>query len=886
MPRKASLVKMAKSKAHSKKQQKRGVDFKKIKRKIGRKLPPPKNATNTEVKSKAITLPEQSVASEKGGLAVNKKGLTLKELLQQTSHHNPKVRRDALMGIKDLFLKYPAELTLHKYAVVEKLRERIGDNDKSVRETVYQLFKTVIFPSCKEDNQGLFISLTMAYIFNAMTHLSIDIRLMAFKFLDLVVQNYPPSFFLYAEKILQNYENILRKNQYQFYVQDKGKLKSVLAGLVYCLSLVPCNKKEVDSCEKNEAGQGMLHAFEPDVPTESAGFPVIFKKLKDLMPALADCFQDFVSLARAMPVLDAQSFDCMLGILQCIDIAAKFFIYGTNKGKSEYQPHGVPDVTVWDENFSSLLMKKVLQVFPLNPTCHVSEKDDDRYFILNTLVTGILLQFSEWICPPAIIWEKFLEFIENALLGKIYSGTRSGKVVWEKHLLSLLPFFPKLVSQVPSNWRSRLLQAFTKAFKDCHPESSLKLECLSTIEDMLIPKEDRLYLDSSDPEILDHQIAWIRELSPLLILLGDKHPSCSQVVLHLQLRLGQCALLNSSLAWEYDNMQYSLLEFYCTCQDDGKLHYGPFIRLPRDSQELSLCCLYYFSNLDSPLLQSIASCCLCPDLEPFILLRSIEVLHSAYAAGHVKITDYISFIITLLSRFKVLPENIYPVKESDIKMRNRKTYKSVTTVVCSNLSQIGDSSLVFQILEKVTVGQILMKPPLDNACAMLRMLAVLDSKPTRLSEQSIVTLSNFISGYLIDVVHCIPEDHDESKVSFPTLLYYLLPCFFLFDRSHKLLNLVLKTMGSLITASSSSQCSPNYIQYAMECSSRINAIVSVLVFMHKDVKVQKIIFAFKAEIVHMLQKILSLQSSEEISMMMFIELSSYPSILYLLRGNS
>ena len=29
--------------------------------------------------------------------------------------------------------------------------------------------------------------------------------------------------------------------------------------------------------------------------------------------------------------------------------------------------------------------------------------------------------------------------------------------------------------------------------------------------------------------------------------------------------------------------------------------------------------------------------------------------------------------------------------------------------------------------------------------------------------------------------------------------------------------------------------------------------------MHKDVKVQKIISAFKAEIVHMLQKILSLQ---------------------------
>lgn len=31
------------------------------------------------------------------------------------------------------------------------------------------------------------------------------------------------------------------------------------------------------------------------------------------------------------------------------------------------------------------------------------------------------------------------------------------------------------------------LQAFTKAFMDCNPESSLKLACLSTIEEMLIP---------------------------------------------------------------------------------------------------------------------------------------------------------------------------------------------------------------------------------------------------------------------------------------------------------------------------------------------------------------------------------------------------------------
>jgi pre-rRNA-processing protein IPI1 len=43
-----------------------------------------------------IVLPEQSMASERAGMAVNKRGLTLRELLQQTVHYNPKVRRGQL----------------------------------------------------------------------------------------------------------------------------------------------------------------------------------------------------------------------------------------------------------------------------------------------------------------------------------------------------------------------------------------------------------------------------------------------------------------------------------------------------------------------------------------------------------------------------------------------------------------------------------------------------------------------------------------------------------------------------------------------------------------------------------------------------------------------
>ncbi|XP_057491227.1 uncharacterized protein LOC130776972 isoform X3 [Actinidia eriantha] len=842
---------MVKPKVVSKKQQKRGVDFKKIKRKVGRKLPPPKNTTNTEIKSKAIILPEQSVASEKAGLAVSKKGLTLKELLQQTSHHNPKVRKDALIGIRDILLKYPTELRSHKLAIIEKLRERISDDDKVVRETLYQLLKSVVFPGCKEDTQGPFISLMMAYIFNAMTHLAIDVRLMAFNFFDLVLQHYPSCFSLYAEK-------------------DKGKLKNALGGLVHCLLLLPSNKGDHGSpCEKDDAARGILHAFESETHKDPAEFCVINKKLKEFVPVLISCFQDFIRLVHTMPHLDAQSFDCMLSILQSIDHVVRFFAYWIENSQQELQvsmpPNEGPDVTIQGLTITPSLLKKLFDLFPLNPKRHLSGKDDDKYFVLNVIITEIFLCSSDCLYPPAALLEKFLEFIASALTKNICSGRPSGKAFYEKQILSLIPFTPKLVWQVSGYWKSRILQAFTNIFRSCNLESSLKWACLSAIEEMLVPRQGLMYLDASDQELLDYQITWIRELPLLLIMLGDKHPLRSRSVLSLLLRLGQCAASNPSFAQEYDNMKYSFAEFYCICMGERNISYGPFVRLDTDAQELSVCCLYYLSAVDSHLLKSLAWSCLYDGLEPFIIFRMIEVLHSAYKIGHIQIADHISFFITLLSYFKVFPgmlEKSCPMLEND-EISNHGTFMSVTSAICSCLLQMGDDYLVFQILEKVVLDQLPLKPALDNSCALLRVLVALDSRSTRLSQQSIMNLGNFLPGYLIDVVTLFPEYDDKSlaPVVKSTCHYYLLPCYFLFYRNNKLLNLLLNMMASLVTEKRSSLSS-----FASDHSSRISAILSVVLLMHKDVKIRKILSSCKADVDLILQNILAVQSSEEINM--------------------
>uniref|UniRef100_A0A1J3JH12 Testis-expressed sequence 10 protein-like protein n=1 Tax=Noccaea caerulescens TaxID=107243 RepID=A0A1J3JH12_NOCCA len=858
---------MVRPKAPAKKQQKKAIDFKKIKRKLGRKLPPPKNATNTEIKSKAIILPEQSVGAEKSGIATSKKGLTLKELLQQTSHHNPKVRKDALLGIKDLFKHYPAEMQSHKYAIIQKLRERVTDDDKLVRDAFYKLFEADVFPACIEDNLGPMVSLLMPYIFSAMADSSIDVRLMAFKFFHLVVKNYPPTFSLYAEKILENYTDIIQKNH--FYVQDKSKLKVALSGLEHCLSLLPCDESDTESQKKGHLQKETLLAYEQDVAEESVRFAHVSEKLKEIVGVLINCFQDFIPLIRARGGLDEASFDCINHILCGVRYAIKF----SNR----------MHIPILDQETASMLLKKLLGSFPLNPENNLSGKVAEWYFILNSVLTEIFLEVSGWSLLPWDISCRYLKFIDNTLRGKF---TRSiGESIHKKTLLALVPFVPKLILRVEDReWRDNFMQAFTIiTLSDCEPESPLKLALripvrvfISVVRDLIIPNGDILYLN--DPTVNNDQLAWVDELPSLLTKLGNKHLVSTQqfvkekkkqriehaisVVLQLLIDLGRVGCVKKVLIDRVRCLQNApstfkedTRKFFNPYQEEGAVEPGgPFARLPRKIQELALCFLYYFTidNFSPPMQRAIVSCCLYPQLKPAVLYRIVEVLHTAYRDGYIQITDHLSFFITLIARFR---ESI------EYDGRRETTFQALTNLVCSCLSEMGDSSLVLQILEKVFVEQIILKPALVNGCGILRMICTLDSIPTRLSESSVTALSEFLPGYLIDIVNCIPED--KEKLSY-LYIYYLVPCFHLFDRSSRLTEDVLKRMRLMVSENTRAMLESS-VQQDGESSRNsvklIQCIVSVILLMHNDVKARKIISPFKSEIDLILQNLVTLQSS-------------------------
>ncbi|XP_021769630.1 uncharacterized protein LOC110733861 isoform X2 [Chenopodium quinoa] len=886
---------MGRSKTPSKKPQPRGIDFKKFKKKLGRKLPPAHNVTNTEIKTKAIILPEQSVALDKEGVAVSKKGLTLKELLQQTSHHNVKVRRDALVGIKDLLLKFPAELKLHKNAVIEKLRERISDDDKVVRETLFQLFKSTILPGCKEDIKGAPISLIMAYLFKAMTNLAIDVRFMAFKFFDLVVQTHPPAFSTYAEKALENYTDLLQKNQ--FLSEEKSKLKFVLSSLVRCLSMLPSNGKEFHSSGQTNAEKEVLHAFERDVPNDSTGHILIVGKLKDLVPVLVNCFYGLMSEAYSQPQLDSHSFDCMQSILHSIDLIVRYKVYGISKYQQDLRTSmssiSSTEIHAQDEKFPLLLLDKLFAVFPMQPTRALSEEDDHydrRYYILNAVISRIFFTFNQYISPLPVLCERFLSFLKDWLF-ELYRSNVSDKAFYDKQLPSLVPFIPYLVStvddqdhhllkvvlQIKENRGSTSLpsgcigifsglqnrrdcdsNAFTTAFGNCSPESSLKMACLEAVEEMLVLKQEILFSDAGDKEILDCQKTWIHEIGLLLNSISNKKPSSFHAVLHLLLRLGQIGLSNSDLAVEYDKLQDELQKYYCIKSENGHICYGPFMELSKESQELSICCLYYFSCLKGQLLASLALCCLSHSLEPSVLFRIIEVLHSSYNAGHIHVVDYISFLVTLLSQYEISEKTCSTI----LKEANLATFRSVAGRVCCFLSQMGDPSLLFQILEDVVLDHISQKLPIHNTCALMGMLITVDSRPTRLSEESIIKLGDIMLSYMIDVALLFPVPEEEQKASsnFYAWHDYLLPCFFLLDRSSTFCKLLLDKMVSLV-GESGELLFLRDTQLTRDHPRKIRALVSIFIMMSMDSKMRTVLSTCQTEIDNIFQSILLLQST-------------------------
>ncbi|EEC77439.1 hypothetical protein OsI_16240 [Oryza sativa Indica Group] len=832
-------------KPKAKPKQRGGVDFKKYKHKVGRKLPPPKNATDTEIKSRAIVLPEQSMASERAGMAVNKRGLTLRELLQQTGHYNANVRRAALNGIKDLVAKHPSELKLHKVAIVEKLQERICDTDKVVRESLFSILQSLVFPSLKEfyaigcicETIGIYLwqdnaistrstlFLLMANILNGMTHLSMDIQLMSFRFLELVVINFPSSFPGYAEQVFNNFLAVLSNDR--IHLQDKSKLNSVLSGLGQCLSQVAYATENGDASNRlvhNLSGRELWKCTLDEDNSGSRAFAMsnILMKLQNLFQILVNSVEVSVSELFAKSTIDAQSSEALLSALHCLDLICNICIQEVKKPQMKF---GRSKTQVGPEWLKSSVLVYAKKLWGVNRSFH--EKGDDRYYVFNLKIAEIFLCLSACMDNTIFPADEFCQFV-SSLLAK--AKTLRNKDTLEKHLSPLITFIPDLVSNAPDDSKGYLLEAFTDAFWDCKVDCKLIFPYLDAVGKMLFPEKTGILFVENDSGSEYHGV-WVKELPGILLQSIDKAPSVTKVVLELLLRIGQYFP-----TMEFGNLR-SFIKLFGVKSSSGTIELGPFVNLPRDCQELAISCLYYFSNLLPDTMELLASCCLSDVLEPTILFRIIEVLQSTYKAGNLHITEQLSFLSLLMARFRVHPGS-FCTQDNSQKGSNMNTFKSLNRLILNSLSEMGDGSLVLELMWDNLSKEIAQIPSLHNMNGLFRIIVTLDAGTCKLMNEDAIKI---IAGYLIDAAMDLSKTIELGFQSDRTRLfqYFIKPCIIIFCQNEKVLCCALEMLKSFATGDDHVLSSASKLNYPGELSHRICVVTTILIFLCNDGKLHK-----------------------------------------------
>ncbi|KAL7692570.1 putative pre-rRNA-processing protein Ipi1 [Plasmopara halstedii] len=158
------------------KAKKKPADFKRPKRKVGRRVAPAANVTKVGITSRRINLLEQSILQDKAGVTqLTHRHQALSELLQQVGHYNAHVRQRALQGIKELTTqKIASNLRANASVILEHLLPTLQDEEVIVREVAVQTWKALLV--VLRSVIAPFATLVTTYFCSGLTHLQVGVR--------------------------------------------------------------------------------------------------------------------------------------------------------------------------------------------------------------------------------------------------------------------------------------------------------------------------------------------------------------------------------------------------------------------------------------------------------------------------------------------------------------------------------------------------------------------------------------------------------------------------------------------------------------------------------------------------------------------------------------
>ncbi|CAI5721977.1 unnamed protein product [Hyaloperonospora brassicae] len=196
------------------------ADFKRPKRKVGRRVAPAANVTSVGITSRRINLLEQSLLQDKSHAAqLTHRHQALPALLQQIGHYNAHMRQRALQGLKELAAQDTASnLRANASVLLERFLPALLDEEGVVRDAAVQAWKAMLPVLARALKP--FATLVVTYFCSGLTHLQVGVRQDALKAMNelvdvapaLVQQDAGPAA---QSRLLENFRDLIGAAQTQ-----------------------------------------------------------------------------------------------------------------------------------------------------------------------------------------------------------------------------------------------------------------------------------------------------------------------------------------------------------------------------------------------------------------------------------------------------------------------------------------------------------------------------------------------------------------------------------------------------------------------------------------------------------------------------------------------
>ncbi|KAL6728139.1 hypothetical protein Aduo_009942 [Ancylostoma duodenale] len=175
----------------TKKKAKKNADFKKVKLKVGKKLKKTTTTDTTITAKKVVLISQLQEKSESSEKPLSFRGLSLDELCRQLGHFNKSVRRDALLGTKQLLTSRPDLIETHLRTLIPAIARLVSDcgHDPALNGQLRSLLRVIC--SVSSHAMSAHFTLFVAHLLHALTHNEAGVRNFSLSIIAMLLSNYP-----------------------------------------------------------------------------------------------------------------------------------------------------------------------------------------------------------------------------------------------------------------------------------------------------------------------------------------------------------------------------------------------------------------------------------------------------------------------------------------------------------------------------------------------------------------------------------------------------------------------------------------------------------------------------------------------------------------------